>query len=372
MKTLIFLEQDEEADAVGLICSDFPKGKGEVLLAALEACGGYADLIASPNNSTLSPELVAIFGDCGSVAKARTEAARLRALQISIITIGSTLYPRPLYEIHDPPAVLFVRGNAALLSDTAPAIAVVGARKADHLSCELAREFSAALAKSGASIVSGLAYGVDSAAHNGAVSIPHGKTIAVLGNGLEYGIYPSANAALGNRILDNGGALVSQFPPLMKPFPANFLNRNRVISGMSSATIIIQAARKSGALATARHALEGGKDVLVVPGAARDERFTGSNELIRQGAYLVSTVEHVFSHFPDLMPPKRDGGSTEQLNAIQREVLSQLGAEPLHIDELRCDEGRVGEYANALFELENLGLIVRLPGNMIAARLCSS
>lgn len=300
--------------------------------------------------------------------EASEELSRLQKLGIGVLPIGDPLYPQPLSAIHNPPLVLFYRGENISLLTQKLCLAVVGSRKADEHACRFARELSQDLASSNTLIVSGLAFGIDAAAHSGAVDAGvEGSTVAVLGNGLEHGIYPSSNEFLARRILDQGGLILSQFPTTTKPFPQNFLDRNRVIAGLSKGTVIIQAAKRSGALATARHALEEGRDVFSLPGPFYDERYAGSNELLKNGAYLITGAGDLAQHYPELSlnPPEQE--QAPALTALQKELLLRLSEEPsLHVDELLPRNCPMSEYAVALMELEARGLLVRGIGGIVS------
>lgn len=202
---------------------------------------------------------------------------------------GDVRIPPLLRAIPGSPATLWMRGT---FPDTdRPYLAIVGTRKASTEGKLAARTLAKALAKRGCVIVSGLALGIDAAAHEGVLENA-GPTVAVLGNGLDT-VYPRSHEQLARRILERGGCLVSEYPPGTEPFPSNFLARNRLVSGLCIATIIIEAPAHSGTLTTARFALEQGREVLVFPGPARHPNFAGSHMLLRQGARLVTSPEEV-------------------------------------------------------------------------------
>jgi DNA processing protein len=180
-----------------------------------------------------------------------------------------------------------------LPTNDALGIAVVGTRRATPDGKNTARRFAAELARAGIVIVSGLAFGVDAAAHEGCLNAG-GKTLAVLACGLAN-IYPKNNEALAEKIIAQGGAIISEYPPDMPAYPSRFLERNRIVSGLSKGTLVIEAPERSGSLATARFALEQNRDVFVIPGQITHPNFKGSHELIRQGAELVTTPEHILA-----------------------------------------------------------------------------
>ncbi|MFC1719184.1 DNA-processing protein DprA, partial [Candidatus Poribacteria bacterium] len=199
-----------------------------------------------------------------------------------IITIQNESYPSNLKAIYDPPQLLYVKGE--LLPEDALAVSVVGTRSATPYGKTVAEQFSNQMAARGVTVISGMAYGIDTAAHTGALD-GGGRTIAVMGNGLDV-VYPARNLKLMERIIDSGAA-VSEFPMGMKPLRNNFPRRNRVISGMSLGTLIVEAPKRSGALITADYALDQGREVFAVPGQIFSEMSGGTHDLIKQGAKLV-------------------------------------------------------------------------------------
>lgn len=203
---------------------------------------------------------------------------------IDIISIEDKQYPNILKEIYDPPICLYIRGNKEILNNKS--ISIVGCRKATDYGRKVARDFAYNISKQDINIISGLAIGIDSEAHLGAVEA-NKKTVAVLGNGLDT-IYPKENINLSQKILDSGGAIISEYPLGTKPKKENFPARNRIISGMSSGLLVVEAKEKSGTLITVDFALEQGRDVFVVPGNIVSENSVGTNDLIKQGAKLVT------------------------------------------------------------------------------------
>ncbi len=202
------------------------------------------------------------------------------------IRLSSEKYPRILREIPDPPEVLFIKIKRGVVLEFENSLAMVGTRKATRSGYDLAFKTAADLGARGFTIISGLALGIDTAAHKGAVSTGT-RTIAIMAGGLD-GIYPPQNKKLADEILDSGGYLISEQPPGTPPYKHNFLQRNRIISGLSMATIVVEAPKISGAINTARLAAEQGRDVFVFPGSADQLNYAGSNALIRDGARLVS------------------------------------------------------------------------------------
>lgn len=208
---------------------------------------------------------------------------------IDIISIEDEEYPNLLKQIYDPPISLYIKGNKDILNDSS--IAIVGCREASDYGKKVAKYFAYNLANQNINIISGLAKGVDSYAHMGVLSTC-GRTIAVVGNGLDT-VYPAENKYLFKKILENRGAIISEYPPGIKAEKMNFPARNRIISGMSKGVIVIEAKEKSGTLITVDFALEQGRDVYVVPGNINSINSVGTNELIKQGAKMVTTYKEI-------------------------------------------------------------------------------
>lgn len=198
-------------------------------------------------------------------------------------------FPPLLREITNPPERIFVRGN--LPDFSLPWIAIVGTRKATEGGIEIAKKIARILTEKGFIIVSGLAMGIDTAAHSGALAVS-GRTIAVLGNGIDT-IYPAQNQNLANKILEYGGAILSEYEPGTSAMPYRFLERNRIVVGLTLATIVIEAPKRSGSIATARMAAESGREVFIFPGPAGHPQYAGSHALIRDGARLVNSLEDI-------------------------------------------------------------------------------
>lgn len=261
------------------------------------------------------------------------ELEEINTQGISVVTRMDKNYPPLLKQLFDPPAVLFYRGT--LPDSNRKHLAVVGSRKATSYGTYATEHIIAPLAESGAVIVSGLAYGIDTTAHR--TTIEHnGTTLAVLGCGIDQqSIYPSANRALASQIIASGGAIISEFPIGSLPLKQHFPYRNRVIAGLCHGTIVIEATLKSGSLITARAALEAGRDVYAVPGAINTPLSEGPNNLIKMGATPVTCAS-------DIMEIKTIKSKTtspslqtyEPRNEQERVVLSFMGAQPIQIDEI--------------------------------------
>jgi DNA processing protein len=297
------------------------------------------------------------------------QAAQQRALVLSLF---DDRYPRMLREIFDPPLVLYAKGDLSLLDH--PAIAIVGSRHPTAYGRAIAHRLASDLAARGLIIVSGLARGIDSAAHQGALA-PGGKTVAVLGAGIDV-VYPAENKKLFATIAESG-LMLSEFPLGSFPAPQNFPIRNRIISGLSVGVVIVEAAQHSGSLITARLAMEQDREVFAVPGAITNKNSWGPHILIKQGAKLVQdwqdVVEELPTHVRQRLVPLPDASkafdsasvSSEPLSEVQREIYGLLKVEEsVHIDSIldalpRCSSS---EILAGLLELEFKNLVRQLPG----------
>jgi DNA processing protein len=271
-----------------------------------------------------------------------------------LVTLADTAYPPALLQVPDPPPVLYVRGRAELL--TRPGIAVVGSRNATAQGVATARAFSRELSNAGLTVISGLALGIDAAAHEGGLEA-RAASIGIVGTGLDI-VYPARNRDLAHR-LARDGALVSEFPLGMPALAANFPRRNRLISGMSRGCLVVEAALSSGSLITARLANEQGKDVFAIPGSIHSALSKGCHQLIKQGAKLVDSV-------PDILDELHlDPGAllTEDRAPEAHPFLELLGYDPCDVDTLAARSGLSAAEVAALitrFELE--GRVAALPG----------
>lgn len=223
---------------------------------------------------------------------------------INFILLGTKKYPESLREIFNPPKILFYKGIWKEDYDFNFSVAIVGSRKADFEQSKFVKSLAVEISASNLCVVSGLALGIDAIAHQGAISVDNAfPTIAVLGNGIDN-IYPPVHKYLAEKILDHGGVILSHLRPQTPPFPYNFLDRNRIISGLSRIVIVAQAALRSGALCTARYALEQGKDLLSIVGPVNNENFLGSNNLLVQGAMPITCIEDFFKYYPEFLKDK--------------------------------------------------------------------
>ena len=292
---------------------------------------------------------------------------------IRTIRIGDKGYPGNLKNIHDPPKVLYVSGK--ILPEDDMAVALVGSRRASNYGLETCEEMAFELASFGVTVVSGMARGIDSAAHRGALKAK-GRTIAVMGSGHDH-IYPPENDKLYAEIAAKG-AVVTEFENDMPPLPENFPQRNRIISGLSLGVVVVEAARNSGALITANFALEQGRDVFAVPGKISSHTSSGANELIKDGAKLVQSVEDVLEELAIVREYRED--STENrvkigkmtkayvynsLTEKERRVYKTLSDEPANVDDISERTGDMApqDVSAILVKLELKKVISRLPGD---------
>ena len=335
------------------------------------------------------------------------ELELIEAHNCHLLAINDSTYPMLLKEIADPPPLLYVRGE--LGQPDAPSITIVGTRSPTNYGKTISRQLSQQLAESGITVISGFARGIDTCAHQGALQA-NGRTIAVLGNGLSQ-IYPAENRELADEIMKSG-ALISEFPMTVPPFPKNFPRRNRVVSGMSSGTVVVEASIRSGSLITARHAAEQGREVFAVPGQIFSNQSKGSHQLINQGAKLINAIDDIWEAFPNrrltpslTSPPiqlpldqndsargrvnsnlfaevsARDTSigstgtssenpsvqATQQLSTDERAILEAIGVPCSHIDQIaRTTALPMNKVSSALVMLELKGIVQQMPGKQFA------
>jgi DNA processing protein len=287
-----------------------------------------------------------------------------------IISLTHPAYPPLLKEISGAPVILFVKGNLDILSK--PQIAMIGSRNPSPLGRETAQRFAAQFVTVGFVVTSGLALGIDGASHSGAL-VQECSTVGVLGNGLDR-IYPAVHGPLASQIVERGGALLSEFPIGAPPKPTHFPRRNRVISGLSVGTLVVEATLKSGSLITARYAVEQGREVFAIPGTILHPLARGCHALIKQGAKLVETPEDVLEEIESLTKyvirteQVAKGVTTERrsfaaLDASHQALLAQIGYDSTPVDVIIIRSGlTVSEVSVMLLELEVQGLVVAVPG----------
>lgn len=288
------------------------------------------------------------------------ELERIRSFGAHVLTMESPEYPEHLRQIHSPPMVLYVWGK--LLERDRHAIAIVGSRAATHYGLECAKKLSFQIAYSGATVISGLARGIDTAAHQGALAAK-GRTVAVLGSGLLH-LYPSENKRLAE-LVANSGAVLSEFSMDTKADVQTFPMRNRIVSGLSMGVLVVEAARNSGAMITASQALEQGRSVYAVPGPIDRPTSAGCNRLIQQGAKLVTQAADILEEFELLFPerPLPKPGLPPQLAGQEKAIYEALGHGETSLESLLEQTGLpAGAVTAALLSMELKQLVKQLPG----------
>jgi DNA processing protein len=338
-----------------------PEGVFRASLTALEGCNLPA------------PAAQAIFKK-QTFWRAEKEVDAIRRIGCRVVNCTEPEYPQSLLQIYDPPAVLYVRGDAGILN--APSLSIVGTRRPTVYGTQMAERMGRDLAKRGLVIVSGLARGVDALAHNGTTSVG-GRGIGVLGTGIDV-CYPKENKKLFEKVLENG-AIISELPTGSHPAPENFPVRNRIIAGMPLGVVIVEGKQYSGSLITARLAMEFGREVFGVPGNVTQQMSFAPNQLIKQGAKLVTSAEDVIEELPTpiraalvqaeaMESEQRNLLAGDGLNPIEKRLYELLSTEePRHIDELVETSGlNSSEVLATLFDLEMKGIIRQLPGKQFA------
>jgi DNA processing protein len=362
-----------------------PRAAARLLERFGSAEGVFGALRSELERLRLRPEAVESIALRDRHEAAAVELERVRELAgAEVLALDDGAYPQLLREIPDPPITLYVRGSWRECLE-APCVGVVGSRRCSTYGQNAASMLSRELAARGVTIVSGLARGIDAAAHRGALEAG-GRTVAVLGTGLDE-VYPRDHRKLADEILEKGGALVTQFPLGTPPVAENFPYRNRIISGLSLGIVVVEAAENSGSLITARLAMEQNREVFAVPGNITSRNSFGTNFLIKgAGAKLVQQWQDIVSEFPHelaaaLLPPElkgkgrvkgqQDAALPSDLSERERAVMRLLSAdEPAHIDELAERSGlAVSELSAVLLGLEMRDLIRQLPGKSFVRKL---
>jgi DNA processing protein len=364
----------EELDAWLRLAHRVGVGVGRATMRRLLAALGSPQAVAAASLATLqelvgpkrAEELLAEPpGHAGRVAAARAWLDERPTRRL--LTLADADYPPLLLNTADPPLLLYLEGRTELLLSNA--VAIVGSRRPTPQGLENAWRLARQLGERGWTVVSGLASGIDGAAHGGALEAAAG-TVAVVGTGLDV-VYPYAHRALAARIARQG-LMVSEFPLGMAPMPDNFPQRNRIIAGLTRGTLVVEAALRSGSLITARQAMEAGREVFAVPGSIHSEQARGCHALLREGAKLVEAVEDILDELPGaalpVAPSRRldDGqASASVLPDSHDEVLRALGHDPVSLDALIARCGWPAARLNVrLMELELEGLVARLPGGL--------
>jgi DNA processing protein len=312
----------------------------------------------------ISPNAVESILSHNGREEAERECAEVRRHGIRIVTFLDREYPKPLLEIRDYPPFLYVRGE---LRGDEMSVAVVGSRRASTYGLSATERISRDLAVAGIAVVSGMARGIDTAAHRGALK-GGGRTIGVLGCGIDV-VYPPENRPL-YRQLEAEGAIVSEFPMGTAPLAENFPRRNRIISGLSRGVVVVEAAAGSGSLITVQYALEQGREVFAVPGNINSGASRGTNALIKEGAKLVDSIEDILAEIRGFVPAQ--GGKAEppasfSLTPEEALIFTLVAESPLHIDDIIVQSAlTVGEVSATLLRLELKGAVRQLPGKHFA------
>lgn len=342
-------------------------GTGAVFLAEIMRTTPDIGVLFNGKGELLLPNRGAAVVDWPAVDR---DLKWLEQPNCHLLTQGHTHYPSLLRHIPNAPALLFARGNISQLSN--PQIAMVGSRQPSIYGKENAIKFAEHFSKLGFTVTSGLAFGIDIAAHTGAL-MGSGGTTAVLGHGLDR-VYPKSHLAIAHKIVEEG-VLVSEFPIGVPPAPSNFPRRNRIISGLSLGTLVVEATLKSGSLITAKYALDQGREVFAIPGSIHSSVTKGCHQLIRQGAKLVERAEDVLEELGALINYVRPVGAKIEakatlcedvavgLNEELKNLLRYVSYETLPMDALAKRSGlTVSNTSSLLLELELLGHIVSVPG----------
>ena len=394
------------ADTKSLIHLNLIPGIGNHTIRRLLAAFGSAEKSLAATSEELAqidgltPDVRQQLIDGRSHAPLAQELALIEQHQCHIVTINDDAYPPLLKQIHDPPVLLYIIGEFPL--QDAPSIAIVGSRSPTGYGKTISHQLSHQLAERGITVVSGFARGIDTCVHRGALEAG-GHTIAVFGCGLSI-IYPETNRALATEIIESG-ALISEFPMTMPPRGNNFPRRNRVISGLTLGTLVVEASDRSGSLITARHAADQGREVFAVPGQIFSNVSRGTHSLINQGATLINSVDDLLDALPQDYTKVLGGESTEttrqpppskrsdkvappqstqkgstptsqpkakvdpNLTPDEQTVLSAIDADSVHIDEItRVTQLPIGKVSSLLVMLELKGVVQQLPGKQFVKK----
>jgi DNA processing protein len=311
-----------------------------------------------------------------SLSAVQKEIEQTKNFGAKIIVYGSPDYPAMLHTIHDAPPVIFALGSPSVWQKGVN-IGIVGARNASANGCRFTQKIAADIGKSGICVVSGLARGIDAAAHSGAIA---SGTVGVIAGGIDT-VYPPENAYLYDKMRAEGG-IISHQPFGFEPIAASFPARNRIISGMSHGLLVVEASLKSGSLITAKQALDQGREIFAVPGSPLDPRCKGTNQLLRDGAVLVETAEDILWHvrqynnaplaepkMPEFRPSAMTSPHESELVEARKQLIGKLGHDPVLVDELitQC-QLTAGVVMTVLLELELAGRLDRHPGNRVSLR----
>ncbi len=370
MKGLIHKQEQDhkDSDLLYLLALSLIKDIGPVMARRLvNNFGSAAEVFSQDEKSLMDVEGIGqqrarTIREFNRWRDAEAIIKRCREINVQIISYFSALYPENLKTIHDPPLILYIMGKP--LPEDNLAIAIVGSRRTSEYGRRVAEKLSRELSELGITIVSGLARGIDTIAHTASLK-SGGRTIGVFGSGLDRP-YPPENKELIKKILNNGYVL-SEFPPGTPPNKENFPQRNRLISGLSLAVIVVEAEAKSGALITAGYGLEQGREVFAVPGGIFLKTSQGTNSLIKKGAKPVTSVNDIIEELApglkDLMKTQEPQRAHLEFSDREKAIINIMTEEPLHIDEIARKSGRpVSETLSVLLELELKGAVRQLQG----------
>lgn len=363
-----------ESTVQTLLLSMLPGVGPRTLSLLLESFGDPAGVFGATDQQLASvrgvgPKLIQSIRSAKQLVDVRSIASWCRRNRVDIVCDDSPSYPRMLDDLPDAPPVLFVDGEVT--SEDRLAVAIVGTRHATTYGLKQAEHLAYSLARAGVTVVSGLARGIDAAAHQGALS-GGGRTIAVLGSG--HGeLYPSEHEGLAKAVAADG-AVISEYPPYAKPHAGTFPQRNRIIAGLSLATLVVEAPDRSGSLITARIAMEQNREVLAVPGPITSRASRGCNQLIRDGAKLIQNVDDILEELGPMREPVRTSDGYEvrnaaelKLNEIERQVLDVIEETSTPIDQVIQKSGLPAQRVIAVVSvLEMRRLIRRLSGQYVS------
>lgn len=341
--------------------------KAKILLEALGSAVEVINITSSDllRVDSVGPALVKAIEAAKASDWPTKEWERAQKLGVDIIHPEHAGYPESLKAIFDPPLLLYVRGKLPDLPGAAPkSFGIVGTRNASDYALRLTKQLSQELAGQGIAIISGLALGVDSAAHEGAVAVESGQTVAVLGSGVDI-IYPRQNQTLAKKIVEGHGAVMSEYALGTRPHARNFPGRNRIITGMSKGILVVEAGEKSGALITADYAAEEGRQVFAVPGRVGDPRSRGTLKLLKQGAMLVQETNDILEEMnwqanvktqpkPAVVLSTQDAALVDLIERLETPLLDDL---------IAASEQTAAQLLPQLMQLELKGLIRTLPGS---------
>ncbi|MDL1974216.1 MAG: DNA-processing protein DprA [Deltaproteobacteria bacterium] len=374
-----FMQRDSEEYFHWLALASIPGVGSRTFRRLLTYFGTPEDVFNASQKELLAtravdPRIVSAIRKFDGADWVANELTEVRKQGFDLISLADESYPAYLREIPNPPPILYVNGRSLLEID--PAVGIVGSRNPTQYGLSVTRELSSGLANSGFTVVSGMALGIDTAAHEGALSM-NGKTVAVLGSGLGK-IYPARNERLYRKIAEQG-AVISEFPVNALPEAYHFPVRNRIISGMTLGSVIVEATTRSGSLITARYAIEQGREVFAVPGSIRSFKSTGCHQLIKEGAKLVENVTDIIDELAPLLykrkkiDPERktkDPAVSFVLSSEERLVLEAVTAYPVHIDtitrHLQLDASSVSAM---LLQLEIKGVVEQMPGKLFVRQV---